>query len=166
MYRFGLIKPRPVIRAIPWATLRGHAGVRSIVPPSPDYLTGLPADVGMDGNDSVGDCFWAAVCHLSDLHRYLVNGGAYAASPASVALGAYAAATGYDPSQQQPDGSNPTDQGTDPQQGFGWLAAHGLAGDAEKFPPIEIDPTNLADVLQAIQDCGGVMTGIDDLKRE
>jgi hypothetical protein len=159
--KFGLVGVKPVLKAIHWSQLRGHVSgtVRDVSGITVDYLSRLPDDVGMYSNSKFGDCFWAAATHLADVHRYWTT-GTFTTQPDSVPLDAYAAAMGFDPSQTQPDGSNPTDQGTDPQRGFDYLIRNGLSGDACEFPPIEIDPRNFDDVLRAMDECGGLMVGM------
>jgi hypothetical protein len=65
---------------------------------------------GMLGNDTVGNCVIAWSMHRTMLVAALV-GKTIKFSTAS-ALQTYSDATGFDPSQTQDDGSNPTDQGT------------------------------------------------------
>jgi hypothetical protein len=78
-----------------------------------DYISAVTAlvgdDWGMMGNDTVGDCTLADPCHTIMLRT--ANAGTMVQPSTQDALDAYAAATGYDPSKTQPDGSNPTDQG-------------------------------------------------------
>ena len=65
---------------------------------------------GMLGNDTLGLCVEAAVLH------YIMAATANTKKPATFTtqqcIDLYSAVTGYDPAQVQPDGSNPTDNGT------------------------------------------------------
>jgi hypothetical protein len=65
----------------------------------------------MLGNDQVGDCVIAAILHYIMAAR-ASSGQPVPAFTTQNALDLYSAITGYDPSQTQPDGSNPTDNGT------------------------------------------------------
>ena len=68
----------------------------------------------MDGNDDVGDCTCADVDHEVKSVQ-VAAGNPEVNSATQDCLAAYSAITGYDPSQTQPDGSNPTDQGAEMQ---------------------------------------------------
>src|SRR5580700_2315061 len=68
-----------------------------------------PAGWGMLGNDKVGDCTCAAIAHMVMLMT--AHTGTMVSPSLDETLAVYTAVTGYDPSQTQPDGSNPTDQG-------------------------------------------------------
>lgn len=70
-----------------------------------------PFTLDMLGNDTVGDCVIAAAMHYAQIET--ANTGNPLTPNTALALKTYSAITGYDPSQTQPDGSNPTDQGTD-----------------------------------------------------
>jgi hypothetical protein len=74
----------------------------------------IPVDKwGTLGNTAVGDCAVAGPCHQVMLST--VEGPTKTAAPFddAAALGNYSAITGYDPSQTDANGNNPTDQGTD-----------------------------------------------------
>lgn len=71
-----------------------------------------PSDVWaqtMLGNDVVGDCTFASKGH--QLMMVTANTGSILIPTTAQILAACSDLTGYDPSQTQPDGSNPTDQG-------------------------------------------------------
>ena len=72
----------------------------------------LVTDWGMLGNDTVGDCAIAGAFHETAL--WCAEGGKPYAIDDQAVLETYSAVTGYDPSQTDVQGNNPTDQGTDP----------------------------------------------------
>jgi len=74
-------------------------------------------------------------------------------------LAAYSAITGYDPSQTQPDGSNPTDTGAAITDVLNYWQNTGIAGH-KIVAWAEIDPTNQSEVEQAIWLFGGIDIGI------
>lgn len=69
------------------------------------------ADWGMLANDRVGCCTISGAAHEDLL--WSTEGGAPAVFTDDTVLSDYSAITGYDPSQTQADGSNPTDSGAD-----------------------------------------------------
>jgi hypothetical protein len=89
---------------------------------------------GMLGNDSAGDCFEAAILHIDETFN-LKRGAVPTPWQPSSAIELYSAIEGYDPNQTQPDGSNPTDTGTDPSKGMAWWVQHGAAGDTPTSKP-------------------------------
>jgi hypothetical protein len=72
--------------------------------------------------------------------------------------------TGWDISQTDSAGNNPTDQGTDPTQGFRWLQNVGLLcsdGSRLKFGPmLQINPKDWQEVMVAFEIAEGLMIGI------
>jgi hypothetical protein len=68
-----------------------------------------------------GDCFWAAYVHAIDGARADLGLPPSGLSATSL----YSQGTGYDPTQIDANGNNPTDQGTDPVQGLNWLRENG-----------------------------------------
>lgn len=70
------------------------------------------ADWQMLANDRVGDCAIAGAAHETML--WCAEGGKPARFDDDSVLAIYSTATGYDPSQTDADGNNPTDEGTDP----------------------------------------------------
>lgn len=72
----------------------------------------LVTDWGMFANDQVGDCAIAGAAHETML--WCTEGGKPCNFTDESVLETYSAVTGYDPSQTDADGNNPTDAGTDP----------------------------------------------------
>jgi len=71
-------------------------------------------DYGMLKNDWCGDCVIAGAAHETIVWRKEAH--LYYAFDDKCAVGDYSALTGFDPSQTDANGNNPTDQGTDMQQ--------------------------------------------------
>jgi hypothetical protein len=138
------------------------------------YLTGaaLPAapqrvnwDVkvsafGMLGNDSWGDCHWAASSHT--LQTLTANAGTEIAPTTADTLKAYAEATGFN-QHAGPPGSNPTDQGTVMQDGLDYWRKTGLPVGAARHKIVafaQVDHRNTSELEQAIALFGEILLGI------
>lgn len=81
---------------------------------------------GMAGNDVAGDCVFAGAEH--EIKLWCAEAGTPVAvtdGPRGTAIRNYSAFTGYDPNQTDPQGNNPTDQGTDVAS---WLAHRRTTG--------------------------------------
>ena len=128
---------------------------------SPDFLQhadewdnapGLP--LTMLGNDAVGDCVIVMVLNFIRTVCFL-NGVDY--SPSTLdALALYSAITGYDPSQVDAQGNNPTDNGADPANALNYMVKYGFQG--HKIAAfLAIDPHDIDHIKAAIQNLGGVM---------
>ena len=80
-------------------------------PPSVDWHSNVPASSwGMGGNDEIGDCTCAEVDHTIKALQ-VAAGNPEVHSATGEVVSAYSAITGYDPSQTDAHGNNPTDQG-------------------------------------------------------
>lgn len=156
-FKTGLRNVRPMTHLPHWSALKMKYAPWTQAVTSVDYLANLPNDLGMMGNDAVGDCFWAGQYHHRQLNT-LIATGTIITEPDNIVLGAYSSATGFVP------GDASTDRGTDPAEGFAWMMANGLptnAGSPVKvLGCIEIDPRNIGDVLEAMQYCGGLLIGM------
>lgn len=71
----------------------------------------VPIVLDVLGNDVVGNCVIAMALHFAQVST--ANTGNPLTPTRAQAMAVYAAITGYDASQTQSDGSNPTDNGTD-----------------------------------------------------
>lgn len=71
----------------------------------------VPITLDMLGNDTAGDCVVAMAMHYAQ--NSTANTGEPLTPTKALALATYSAITGYDPSQTDASGNNPTDQGTD-----------------------------------------------------
>jgi hypothetical protein len=158
--RFGLRNVRP-IGALHWSALRLVSPRRgSQLANYVDLLSSLPDDVGMMLNDDVGDCFEAHIYH-GDQVRTKAATGTLVTQPDAIVGDCYKL-TGWNGTDQ---GSG-TDRGTDPAQLVAAITAAGgfipySTSPAPKLvASIEIDPRNMADVVEAIDDCYGIGVGI------
>jgi len=104
--------------------------MRPNMPPPPAKLWRefkIPADAWqMFGNDTIGDCTCAAVAHM--LMLVTAHTGTIVIPTLADVVGMYSAVTGYDPTQTQPDGSNPTDNGAAITDILNYWQTTGLAG--------------------------------------
>jgi hypothetical protein len=139
--------------------LRDYLNYKALpVPPASfDYSSRLPADVGMLGNDSVGDCTCADADHVVMIWRALA-GSLPATFSAANALADYSAITGYDPADPA------TDQGADMQQVASYRLKTGMidvAGIRHKVGAyVAIAPGDVATVALAAWMFGAVDIGI------
>jgi hypothetical protein len=162
--KFGLRNLAP-LAPLHWSAVRLKYRAAAFTPPaSVDYLSALPGDLGMMGNDNYGDCFEAALYHGDQVHTKFAGGAMLTQSDTTV-LSLYSAATGFNPNAApNADGDNPTDQGSDAKATFDYVTAHGLPraqGPAKLLAAFEIDPRNIGDVMEAMDACGSLMVGFD-----
>jgi hypothetical protein len=135
------------------------------LPPVPANFghDGLIPNYGMLANDSLGDCVIAGGLH----ETMLWNAEAARTVPMSdsCAIQNYSAITGYDPSQTQPDGSNPTDQGTDVTDAAKWRITNGLldaVGVSHKVAAfVFVNPLSILELRMAAYIFGAVGIGLD-----
>ena len=130
-----------------------------------DYTKGFPADSNVLANDRVGCCTGSAKGHrLQAIEVLLAQPLTDPDILTKLVLQFYAESTGYDPSQTQPDGSNPTDQGGDMQVIAKFLLDTGFPmpdGSRDKFVAcFELDPKDVAALAYAGNLCVGVDFGI------
>src|SRR5579862_7669629 len=67
------------------------------IPPAHDWSTGMPSDLGMMMNDTLGDCTCAAVYHARQV--WTANTGGIVTEPDSDVEMLYEKACGYKPAQ-------------------------------------------------------------------
>jgi hypothetical protein len=135
-----------------------HGVKAGAVPDDFDWADGLPADVGLYGNDSVGDCVIAGAYHEGSIWLQKTSNIVQVESDSN-ALKAYSEATGYVP------GDDSTDQGTDMQKFMVWWATVGLpvgtlGGRRKIVASVETDPRHLDDLQLAAFECGGASIGV------
>ena len=136
--------------------LAGYVSAAPAPPVAVDWGSRV-ADWGMYANDSVGDCAWAAMAHAELLWTSNTSSSPAVITTAQV-LGAYSAATGYNPNITGPHG-NPTDKGTSLLQALKYWRSTGL--DQLKITAfVEIDPHNTAHVQQALDWFGCLYAGL------
>lgn len=134
------------------------------VPPSasnPYYVAVekiVSGDWGMLGNDSAGDCVEAQEGHTLMLRT--ANAGTIVIPTAQQVIALYSAETGYDPRQQQSDGTNPTDGGTDETSDAQYMISTGFLGHKADATAM-LDPTNVDHIKWAIQLFGAVELGVN-----
>lgn len=144
------------------SALRFVARQRGVAVPAPpaavDWTTGLPANLGMMGNDSLGDCTCAAVYHSIQVWSQKAQ-NAIDTEPDAQAVSLYEAACGYVP------GNPNTDQGGVEQDVLSYWMLSGVplaAGGVQRLSAfVEVDPSNQADVKLAIADCGVCYIGFN-----
>lgn len=133
--------------------------MRSLPPPpaSVNYSHGMPAHIGMMLNDTLGDCTCAAPGHAVQVWSFNAQKKLVTPTDQEI-LGLYEKTCGYDPSQTQPDGSNPTDQGGNMQTVQNWLMKNGIplpgGGTTKVLLWVEVDVRNKLDVMRIIDECG------------
>jgi hypothetical protein len=114
------------------------------LPPAPEKVYReykIPDDAWqMFGNDTLGDCTCAAIAHM--LMLVTAHTGTLVVPELSDVIAFYSMVSGYDPSQVQPDGSNPTDVGSDLPTVLNAWRDTGLSGH-KIIQWTDIDPANL-----------------------
>ncbi len=129
-------------------------------PPSVDYTTKLPTNLGMMLNDTLGDCTCAAVYHAIQVWSGNAQGDLLTEPDADVKK-LYVLACGYDPNQpgEGPGGNEQTVLTyvlkTGAPFGANGSSKHKIAA----F--VEVDPRNTDDVKRAIVDCGVAYIGFN-----
>jgi hypothetical protein len=135
-----------------------HGVKTGSVPDDFDWADGLPSDVGMLGNDDVGDCVIANAFHQDSVWLQktskIVN-----VDTTENALRCYSEATGY------VQGDETTDQGTDMQAFIRYWATTGIpvgtdGGRRKIIAGVETDPRHLDDLQLATFECGGASIGV------
>jgi hypothetical protein len=127
-------------------------------PPSIDYTVGLPASLGVMGNDSLGDCTCAAYYHARQVWSFTAT-GVIDTEPDSDVLALYEGACGYVP------GNSASDQGGIEQVVLSYLIKTGASNDDgpenKLLAFVEVDPRNVNDVKNTIVNCGVCYIGFD-----
>jgi hypothetical protein len=130
-----------------------------IHPPTWDWGTVISnPDWGMMGNDTAGDCVFAAIGHMVMIYSALA-GKPYVPTTQEV-IAAYSKVTGYDPAQTDARGNNPTDNGTDPVDALKWWQKEGFGGNTIGAY-VAVDPTNVNHVNAAMYWFGPLLTAIN-----
>jgi len=130
-------------------------------PPAVDYTLGMPTDLGMMRNDTLGDCTCAAVYHALQVWTYNAQNKKMDTEPDGDVVKLYELACGYKPAQ---GGEGP---GGNEQHVLTYLLRHGApTGPAGKTVHkiaafVEVDPRNTDDVKRTIADCGVAYIGFN-----
>ena len=131
----------------------------SALPPIPaasDWGESVP-DWLMLGNDTVGDCTCAAMAHGE--MEWAADTARVFTPSADDTLAVYSAITGYDPSQTDSDGNNPSDTGADVVDVLNYWKNTGFCG--RKIAGYsEINPKNSDHVKLSIALLGGAYFGV------
>src|ERR1700683_945229 len=109
-------------------------------------------------NDQIGDCTIAEVAHT--LMLVTAHTGTMVVPTDEEVLAMYEAISGYDPSQTDASGNNPTDTGCAITDVLAYWQKNGLAGH-NILGWAQIDQTNINAVKQAIYIFGGVDLGVN-----
>lgn len=131
----------------------------ALPPASCDYTVGLPASLGMMGNDSLGDCTCAALGHALQVWSANANPPIDTEPDANI-ISLYSQACGY-------QGNAATDQGGVEQDVLTYAILSGIPvgnGGAQRHRItafVEVDTRNLDDVKIAINDCGVCYIGFN-----
>jgi hypothetical protein len=129
------------------------AGQTLAPPTSVDWTKGMPANLGMMLNDTLGDCTRVAVYHAMQVWTFNA-GGKMVTQPDSDVEKLYVQACGYNP---RVPGEGP---GGNKQHVLTYRLTQGApigpagAGRSWISAFVEVDPRNTDDVKRAINDCG------------
>jgi hypothetical protein len=130
------------------------------VPASTHYSDkAAPALHQMYGNDTLGDCVIAGGFHVRGVSSY--NAGAGVVFSMKEVIADYSAIGGYDPSQTQPDGSNPTDQGCDENVALSYWKKTGFPDGVKLAGAVSVDATNEAEIKLALYLFENVYFGVE-----
>ena len=152
--RYGRLRRAFDPRVPHWSALKMGAAP-SAAPTSVDYAAGLPADLGMMLNDTIGDCAEAGYCHALQVWSEAAGRALLTEPDASVE--ALYETQGYVP------GEPSTDRGTVLQSLLSYLVrtASPAGGVPRLLSFVEVDPTNRADVDRATYESGLVYVGFN-----
>lgn len=151
--------PRTRRKMLQFRCLAVEKQLRLTKPLAFDYSQGLPADLGVMGNDKLGDCTAAAKYHRIQLVQFKTTGALLPGEAlADLAVAFYEGSTGYTP------GNPGTDQGGNMQDIADYLVSKGMpmpGNVADKFvASFEIDTARQADLAYCGSLCGGIDLGI------
>lgn len=90
---------------------------------------------GMLGNATAGNCVWAGAAH--ETMMWCAQVGVEVAFDDKAVLSDYSAVTGYDPTQTDANGDNPTDRGTDMQVAASYRKRTGIVDASGKRHTID-----------------------------
>ncbi len=158
MYKLGRL-PRAYSPHVPHLAMLRTEQNRITAPASIDYTKGLPSDLGVMLNNSLGCCTCAAVYHSLQIWTANAN-PPMDTEPDSNVLALYEQTCGYKPNDPS------TDNGGVEQEVLSYILKTGApVGDGSKRHKIaafvEIDPKNIDDVRAAIYSCGLVYIGFN-----
>lgn len=161
----GKLPPKPHLRTL---KLSKYLNKLPLSPASIDWGSKV-ADWLMLGNgpdptvtypnfQGAGDCTCAAAGHA--IIEWLTQNDLPITITATDVLAAYSAITGYDPTQTDAQGNNPTDNGAAMTDVLAYWQKVGIGG--HKIAAwLQVDHNNLAEVCHAIYSFGGAYTGVN-----
>jgi hypothetical protein len=126
-------------------------------PPTRDWSTGMPGNLGAMLNDQLGDCTAAAVGHARQVWTFNAN-PPIRTIPDALIEKLYEETTGYVP------GDPSTDQGGVEQTVLTYWLKHGaptLAGPDKLAAFVEVNPKYQRSCQRAINDCGVLYIGLE-----
>ena len=110
-HKLGKKAPRRLLKTLAFGDFMDRtASIPAVAAQGWEYAP-VPITLGMLSNDSIGDCVIAAAMHYAQVET--ANTGNPLTPTAELAVQTYSVITGYEPSQTDSQGNNPTDQGTD-----------------------------------------------------
>jgi hypothetical protein len=125
----GKLKARPEAVKLAFSD---YVDLSQLAAPPANFGHELPVKTwGMDGNDVAGDCVFAGTKH--EIQLWTTESGTpfkFSEGVDGTAIKNYSAFTGYDPSQTDDQGNNPTDQGTDVASWLSHRRTKGFVDDA------------------------------------
>lgn len=144
--------------------LSDFVGTSGLAAPPANFGHGkLVKNWGMLGNDSAGDCVFAATGH--NIKLWNAEAGKQVSISDATALHNYSLFTDYDSSQTDDQGNNPTDQGTDMADWLahwrkvGFVDDHGTMHKAGAY--VSLNPHNADEMRYAAYYFDGVLLGIN-----
>lgn len=112
---------------------------------------------GMFDNDRIGNCTCASKAHI--IMAVTANQGSLFTPTVEQVDALYSAVTGYDPSQTQENGYNPTDNGAVMTDVYDYIYKNGFAG-RKLLGWVKIDHTNRIHFEQCVELFGACDTGV------
>lgn len=147
--RMGRRRPDPSHPRLSFSAYRMSGAPLPTPPASCDFSAAAePVLENIYGNANLGDCVIAGGYHIVGVETGNA-GNLFTATNAQI-IADYSAIGGYDPSQTQPDGSNPTDQGCDEVTALNYWQQNGFADGTKLAGWLAVDATNQTEVMQAL----------------
>ena len=155
--KLGKLPPKLHFKSIPFTQFRGTDPFPPVVKAYWEYK--LPAsNLRMFKNDVIGDCTVACIGHM--IMNMTAHTGAMIVPTVEQILEFYSAISGYDPSQTDDQGNNPTDQGAAITDALNRWQTVGLAGHTI-LGWVKFDHRNVAQFDEVIYLFGGADCGVN-----
>jgi hypothetical protein len=149
------LTPEHRLRTVPFIHDHLKGGmIRPLIADELDFQQRMTKPWGMLKNNTIGCCFFSAYGHYAQCASANYSGIIRNVTDDMVVN--WYKSTGYDPSQTDASGNNPTDQGTNPLDGLKYLMSIG-----EIIAFGQIDPKNDVHVATGIELFGGGLSGIN-----